>query len=234
MHVLDNPVWAALHGSQQAMGTASPLAARFVPAVSRFGAFPEVPGPEHWAALAALATPGTAVATTGCTAEPPPGWTVVYDGAGVQLTGEDVAVEPMSADASVLAADDALVPLGTADAEEMLALVSLAQPGPFEVRTVELGGYVGVRHRGQLVAMAGERMRPPGWAEISAVATHPDHRGRGLAGLLTRQVARGIRARGEVPFLHASVDNAPALRLYAAMGFTRRREVRFLAAASPD
>jgi predicted GNAT family acetyltransferase len=81
--------------------------------------------------------------------------------------------------------------------------------------------------------MAGQRFRPDGWCEISAVATHPDHRRKGLGELLVRMVAAGITARGESPFLHTAADNATALRLYGAMGFTVRQQVRFVAARSP-
>ena len=65
------------------------------------------------------------------------------------------------------------------------------------------------------------------------MATHPDHRRQGLGELLVRTVAAGIAARGEVPFLHAAADNANALRLYEAMGFTLRRQARFVAARAP-
>ncbi len=126
-----------------------------------------------------------------------------------------------------------IVRLGADDVTDMLELVALARPGPFAPATWELGGYVGVRRGGRLVAMAGERMRPVGWAEISAVATHPDHRRQGLGELLVRVVAAGIRARDEQPLLHVSVDNVSAIRLYEAMGFVGRRTVRFLSVQVP-
>ena len=107
----------------------------------------------------------------------------------------------------------------------MLALVELTRPGPFAVRTVELGGYVGVYDGDTLVAMAGQRLAPPGFREISAVCTHPDYRGRGLAAGLTSLVARRIVERGEEPFLHHAADNEPARRVYEALGFEFRREV---------
>ena len=115
----------------------------------------------------------------------------------------------------------------------MLALVAEAQPGPFLPRTVEFGGYLGVRRRGRLVAMAGERLRPPGFAEISAVATATDHRHQGLGELLVRAVVASVHARGEVPFLHASSENTVAVRLYDRLGFTLRREVSFLVLEAP-
>jgi len=229
LHVLDNPAWSALTGPQRTHGEVAGPVARYHPEVSAFGAFADVPAPPDWAALAALVGPGAVVITTGCTGTPPEGWEVEYDGEAVQLTGERLVGAP----APALPAGVEVVTLGAADATDMVELVALTRPGPFAPRTWELGGYVGVRRDGRLVAMAGERMRPVGWAEISAVATRPDHRRQGLGELLVRQVAAGIAARGEVPMLHASTDNTTAIRLYEAMGFTLRRHTRFVATRSP-
>jgi hypothetical protein len=117
--------------------------------------------------------------------------------------------------------------LGDADAPEMLALARLTDPGPFFERTHRLGGFVGLRHEGRLIAMAGERMKVPGFTEVSAVCTHPDHRGRGLAGALMRVVAQRILARGDTPFLHSYAANTGAVRLYETLGFRFRAEMRF-------
>ena len=65
------------------------------------------------------------------------------------------------------------------------------------------------------------------WAEISAVCTHPEWRGHGFASRLTRAVAAGIAARGDVPFLHAIAGNATAIRLYKELGFAHRRDIAF-------
>jgi predicted GNAT family acetyltransferase len=73
--------------------------------------------------------------------------------------------------------------------------------------------------------MAGERMRMPGFTEVSGVCTHPDHRGRGYAGALLRRVAQRILDRGETPFLHSYADNAGAIALYESLGFRQRRQV---------
>jgi predicted GNAT family acetyltransferase len=125
-------------------------------------------------------------------------------------------------------------PLGPGDVGEMLALVELTRPGPFAVRTVELGGFVGVFDGDRLVAMAGQRLAPPGFREVSAVCTHPDFRGRGLAAGLTTLVAQRILDRGERPFLHHAADNDPARRVYEALGFEFRRQVVFAALGTPD
>jgi predicted GNAT family acetyltransferase len=116
-----------------------------------------------------------------------------------------------------------LLPLGEQDAGEMLALASLTEPGPFFARTHRLGGFVGVKQGGKLVAMAGERMKPPGYTEVSGVCTHPDYRGRGYAAGLMRVVGRAILARGDLPFLHVYASNTGAIALYHGLGFTLRR-----------
>lgn len=226
-HVLDNPVFHAVRGPQRGLGRSTPLAARFDPAVAPFGGLADVPTPQAWEDLAAIVGPGGLVSLAGDPPPPPPGWTVNRRIEGVQMLGHGVA-SVLEDEADSHPASGGPVRLGTDDVPAMLALVAAAQPGPFLPRTVEFGGYLGVRHRGRLVAMAGERLRPPGHAEISAVATHPDHRRQGLARRLVLEVAAGILDRGELPFLHASAANTTAIRLYGSLGFTVRRTLTFL------
>jgi predicted GNAT family acetyltransferase len=57
------------------------------------------------------------------------------------------------------------------------------------------------------------------------VCTHPDFRGRGYAGLLSRTVATQILRRGETPFLHAFATNTAAIALYESLGFVLRCKV---------
>lgn len=97
--------------------------------------------------------------------------------------------------------------------------------GPFGKRTVSLGRYVGIRHGGRLVAMAGERLRVPGHVELSAICVHPEVRGKGYGAALTRELMRRAFAQGERPFLHVRPDNAAAVTLYRGLGFETRREL---------
>jgi hypothetical protein len=187
MHPLDNPAWAALLGPQAHLAERCGAVLRYAPGISPFVGLPEEPDPGDWTDLAKLIGAGEVAATAGVPATPPPGWQVLMNLAAVQLTGELVAATP----------DAEAVPLGPADVPEMLDLVERTKPGPFLPRTIELGGYLGIRRDGALVAMAGERLRPPGWAEISAVCTDPAFRGEGLATRLTLAVAAAITARGE-------------------------------------
>jgi ribosomal protein S18 acetylase RimI-like enzyme len=215
-HVLDAPIWAALHHAQRGIAEISGRAARFEPDVAPFSAIAPDAGPDVWADLAKLAGPGGSVTLFGAAPPPPPGWQVVFELGIVQLAEAAVEAGP----------DPDAVVLGPGDVPEMLDLVRRTDPGPFRARTIETGTYLGLRHEGALIAMAGERTRPPGWTELSAVCTDPQYRGRGLGSRLVRAVVHGVRERGERAFLHASVTNVGAIRLYEALGFALRRQTR--------
>jgi predicted GNAT family acetyltransferase len=116
---------------------------------------------------------------------------------------------------------------------ETLALVERTRPGPLLPWTIELGTYLGIRRDGALVAMAGERLRPVGWTEISAVCTDPSYRGQGLATTLVLALVAGIRARGEHAFMHAAATNTVAIRLYESLGFEIRTRPTFMAVRVP-
>jgi predicted GNAT family acetyltransferase len=116
----------------------------------------------------------------------------------------------------------------------MFDLARLTQPGPFFGRTHRLGDFVGVKTAaGRLAALAGERMRLPGFTEVSGVCTHPDHRGHGYAAALTSLVAGRIEARGETPFLHVFAHNTGAIRIYEALGYRIRCEMKLTLLGRP-
>lgn len=161
--------------------------------------------------------------------DPPDGWPVTPIGDGVQLVGEGVVL----IGAGAADGDGVVVRLGPGDRGEMLDLAERTKPGPFLPRTGELGEFLGIRRGGALVAMAGERLHPPGWTEISAVCTDDGWRGHGFATRLMRVLVAGIRARGETPFLHALASNTGAVRLYESMGFRLRRTITFSAVSVP-
>ncbi len=213
---LENPVWHALGGPHAAFADtrSTARARRYHPEVSVFSAAESV-DERSWTALGDLVGPSGMVALfRDRVPAPPAGWTEVFRARARQMISPTVDAAPAPPEVSTL---------GPGDVGDMLALIDAAQPGPFEVRTPELGRYVGVRRDGRLVAMAGERFRVPGATEISAVCTHETVRGEGWGRILTTEVARGIQARGDVAFLHVVTDNEPAATLYRAMGFTTRR-----------
>ncbi|MFJ8857978.1 GNAT family N-acetyltransferase [Streptomyces sp. NPDC102451] len=222
-HPLDNPARAALTGPHAHFAERRGRILRYRPDVTPWLALPDAPEAQDWADVATLAGPGSSVTLTAFREPPPADWEIVFQAEGVQLVDDTVDAAP----------DPEAVLLGPDDVPEMLDLVGRTRPGPFLPRTVELGTYLGVRRDGVLVAMAGERLHPPGWTEISGVCTDSSVRGQGLATRLVRAVAHGIRERGETPFLHAAASNTSAIRLYESLGFTLRRRTSFLSALVP-
>jgi ribosomal protein S18 acetylase RimI-like enzyme len=222
-HPLDNPAYESLTGAHAGLAERQGQARRYPAEVTMFSAVPLAAEAGDWAALAGLAGPGAIVVLAAADLELPPDWELMTRIDVVQFTGEDVAA----------AADDEAVTLGESDVPEILELIERTKPGPFAAKTIELGRYLGIRRGGRLVAMAGERLRPPGWTELSAICTDEEFRGQGLATGLVHALSVGIRARGETPFLHVAAENTAAIRLYEALAFRRRREVPFVVAWTP-
>ncbi len=220
--VLPNPIWHALGGEQAAVADTVGTARRFRVDVSPFCGLPDTPTADDWDALRTLVGPGETALMLRDEIVPPDPWEATFTLTGVQM------VFDTGVTSSAPRADPAqfpIVTLGRDDVTDMLDLVARTEPGPFTPSTIELGTYVGVRVDGALIAMAGERMRPPGYTEVSAVCTDPEFRGRGLAAYLVDAVMDLIRARGETPILHAAGHNGGAIRLYEHLGFRRSRAV---------
>lgn len=217
MHALDNVIWRALTTRQAQFAECSGQARRFVREVTSLCAFEE-PSAQGFADLGELAgVGGTAAVFLDNPYEPRPEWELI---AGAPLF--EMVCENGDGHTTQFDSTPELVPLGKEDAAEMVDLATLTKPGPFGMRTHELGAYVGIRSEGKLVAMAGERLKVPGYTEVSAVCTHPQHTGRGYATLLMEEIMRGVRERGEIPFLHVREDNARAVALYERLGFCNR------------
>jgi len=216
MNDLDRPVWATLmHSPHLAEG--GDLAKRFRRDVNLFASARD-DSPASLAALTGLVSDDQPVLLLQVPAIlVPEGLVAVRMALGVQMVG----VRSINQ-----AAGEDVVELTDADAPAMRALAQLTEPGPFLQRTHTMGRFVGIRIGGRLAAMAGERMRFPGFTEVSGVCTHPDFRGRGLARRLSSIIANGIQQRGEQAFLHAWATNEAAIGLYKSLGFRLRTQVQ--------
>lgn len=216
MHLLDDAIGAALRSRHAHLALTDGGAARYPADVAPFASVGTAPTADDWDALARLVPSGAVAMFVDNDFAPAPGWHVLEEIGLTQMTDDHVDVP----DAPFERAQD----LGTPDVPEMLRLTTLTAPGPFERRTVEFGGYRGVvSPDGRLLAMAGRRLAPPGWVEVSAVCTDPEARGQGFARSLMLDVMRGIRAGGDRAFLHVAEGN-PARALYERMGFVARAD----------
>lgn len=216
MSLLDNVIWHALSGRQAKFSTGGDTARRYAPGFSPILGFADPQAPD-FAALTPHCGPDEHFYCAEWLGAVPADWQVEAESsmfrmvwAGTQPEG-DVAPDA--------------VPLGAEHAAQALELALLTKPGPFGLRTLELGEYFGYIEDGQLIAMAGERMHAGEFREISGVCTHPAHQGRGLARRLMLKLLQRQLQRGEHPFLHVMHDNAGARGLYERLGFRVYREV---------
>lgn len=213
-HPLDQPIWTALTTRQQHLAEGGDHARRYPTAITPFADMPEL-SPRGFASLGAMMLgPEIAVLFTPDAVTAPAEFKVVLAETGEQMIGTPADVPAGNVD---------ILTLGAADVPDMMALTGLTKPGPFSARTHELGTFFGIRVGGELVAMAGERMKPGDYTEMTAVCVHPAHRGHGYGQILLGAVARQIVARGEIPFLHVFTNNTSAIALYRRQGMEIRR-----------
>ncbi|HXM61939.1 MAG TPA: GNAT family N-acetyltransferase [Terriglobales bacterium] len=214
MSPLDNPIWQSLITTHAHFAETCNSARKFRREVSVLAGFSE-PTPENYDSLAAMMRPEEQVGLfLQAPADPPSSWTIARTRPLLQMLCENRS--------PLRVKQPEFIRLTEADAPEMLALTKLTNPGPFGARTHELGDYLGIRVGGTLAAMAGERLRLPGYTEISAVCTHPDHLGHGYASALMGLLMDRICSRGERPILHVLPENTRAIQVYERLGFAKR------------
>lgn len=214
---LDNPIWSALTSGHAPMALAHGRARRYPPSVSAFAAM-EQPDASAFDDLSHLAQRDERVALfTTDPVEVPETWDTH------STFWLDQMVCSAISDAPSLAFRD----LDRSDVPDMLALTAATRPGPFLNDTIRMGRYIGIRaDDGRLAAMAGQRLRPNGFTEISAVCTDPAFRGRGYAAGLVTVLTAELWSQAVTPMLHVTTDN-PAKKLYDRLGFRLRRRIRF-------
>jgi GNAT superfamily N-acetyltransferase len=219
LSLLDNPIWTALNTGHQHLAVGDTLARRYPAEIGPLSGLRE-DSSANYEALHQLASPGEALALfLGSPFLPHRGWTLIRDGRLDQM----VCAKPKEIQREALPHNATLRELTPADIPQMIALAELTEPGPFRIGTSSLGRFFGIFEGDRLLAMAGQRLYFPGLREVSAVCTHPDARGRGYARAAMIEIINDMVSRGETPFLHVLAANTAAIRVYTALGFTRRR-----------
>jgi len=213
--LLDNVIWNTLTGRHATYASGVGEVRRYASGFSPMLGFAD-PARPRLDQLAPYCTPGEHLYCGGWSGPVPAGWSIEAESTMFQMVWQG---DTPGADSEL-----AVVRLGPEHASLALELATLTRPGPFGLRTPELGEYFGCFDGTRLMAMAGERLHAGTFHEISGVCTHPDFQGRGLARGLMAHLIRRQMLRGETPFLHVMRDNAGAHQLYQRMGFRDNRE----------
>jgi len=213
--LLDNIMWHCLSGPHAKFATGEGAVRRYAPGFSPIVGF-EDPHHPDFETLAKYCEPGDFFYTDIWSGAAPPGWRIDKDARmwkmvwQAPMPGEDTAPDA--------------IPLRPEHASQAMELAKLTNPGPFGIRTPELGEYFGYFDGGRLIAMAGERMCAGNLHEVSGICTHPDFQGRGLARKLTLKLVRLQMQSGKTSFLHVISTNARARALYEKMGYRNHLE----------
>ena len=216
-HILNNPCWNALNTGNNHLAEGNEQVKYFSAEVAPFVGLPEwnADGFEH---LYEVIPPGRRIAFMSAgEVDIPGGWEVVDYLVAFQMVHTHAAPR--------VEASSQIVPLQNEHIPQMIALTDMTHPGPFFERTIEFGNYEGIFNGGELVSMAGQRLHPGEYVEISAVCTHPDHKGNGYASQLILSQIHQIRSVSAIPFLHVKNDNLQAVRLYKSLGFEVRKSM---------
>ncbi|WCT14288.1 GNAT family N-acetyltransferase [Mucilaginibacter jinjuensis] len=216
-YILDNPAWNALNTGNRHFAVGAEKAKHFMKTVSRYAGM-LTNSANNLDQLYESHNPGETIAvfsTSPLSAKNP--FKEVNRIRVVQMLFEAPVPAPVE-DVNLIKLTDEHIPA-------MLELTRLTQPGPFLSRTIDFGNYYGIFEGETLIAMAGQRLKPYPYTEISAVCCHPEHIGKGYASRLIKHQARLIREARSFAFLHVAKGNTKAIALYDKLGFNKRRDL---------
>jgi len=112
--------------------------------------------------------------------------------------------------------------LRPSDSDDLVRLYGESYPGNwFDLRMLETGQYFGLHVDGRLVSAAGVHVYSEQYrvAAIGNVVTHPAHRNKGYAGLVTARLCQSLIEKVEHVGLNVKADNDAAIACYRKLGF---------------
>lgn len=216
-YVLDNPAWYALNTGNSNLAHGTQRVKFFDKDVAPFVGFDENTDENFEALYQLIDHNGLIMFISPQPAAVPGKWKVL----------RHIPCLQMVYNGNAGAANFDLTNLANEHVPQMLELTQLTKPGPFVSRTIDFGHYQGIFDKEKLVAMAGQRMAPLPYVEVSAVCTHPDHLGKGYAKQLLLSQVNRIVLEGNIPFLHVRDDNHRAIKVYESVGFVTRTDMHF-------
>jgi GNAT superfamily N-acetyltransferase len=219
---LDNIFWNSLNGHHAHFASGNAYAKRYSKGFSPIVGFPNLHQPD-FDALKAFVDIDEQFYCGGWTGAVSHGWQLHADAFMYRMvwagSATDIDIEHDTQRHQQGFPELILRPLTQNDAQQAVDLAKLTNPGPFGLRTIELGEYLGYFEGERLVAMSGERMHAEQYHEVSGVCTHPDYQGKGLARRLMNRIIMQQLQRQEIPFLHVMSHNHSTHDLYLRMGF---------------
>lgn len=218
MNALDNPIWTALTTRHAHLSEGDELAKRYLPTYTTLAGMQTDSQASFNSLLKATESGHRTVGI--CSAAAP-------DIPTFWRCAAQFAVSQMVCNELKECRNLEMHTLTDTDVPEMRDLVILTQPGPFAEKTIEFGTFLAIKEEGRIAAMAGQRMKLPGYHEVTAVCTHPDFQGRGYARSLVYAISKLIAESGDTPILHVRSDNVAAIKSYTSVGFETRREFVF-------
>ncbi len=216
-HVLDNPAWYALISGNTNLAYGSDTVKFYDKDVAPFVGFDESTEYNFDVLYQLIEHNGLVMFISPQPATIPGKWKMLRHIPCLQMV-HDVVPRQIDAD---------IIDLKEEHISQMLELTQLTKPGPFLNRTVDFGPFQGIFDGNKLVAMAGQRMAPLPYVEVTAVCTHPNHTGKGYAKQLLISQSNQIIKAGNIPFLHVRDDNHRAIKVYEKVGFTTRTDMHF-------
>jgi len=217
-HPLDNPIWHGLTTGNQHLALGNEQARYLPKAIGAFAGLREYSASAFASLHEMTLTGAPTVLFTATEIAIPEDWKVLVQKNLLQLVYQSPT--PPTLDST------GIVALQPKDIPAMVALTAQTNPGPFLSRTIEFGEYHGIFETDELVAMAGERLQPTPYVELSAVCTHPAHLGQGYAARLLRHQMHRVLTTGRIPFLHVLPENTRARSVYERLGFQTRRQLQ--------
>lgn len=216
-HLLDNMIWNALQTGNREMAILDEQVGYYRPDIAPFAAMVEPTGENFNRLYQFLPAEKTIALTYPANVQPDNRyWKIIREMDCCQMVYE----EPVSC--FTTKETDKIQQLTEDHIPQMIELTAMTRPGPFFQNTILFGNYFGIFENGQLASMCGQRMNPIPYLEVSAVCTHPDHRGKGFAKALMLRVMELILQQSFTPFLHVLSENSTAIGLYESIGFRIR------------
>ena len=120
-----------------------------------------------------------------------------------------------------------VVQLNDSHANQLTHFYNIAFPDNyFDERMLQTGKCFGYLNNGELLCAAGVHVDSTkyGVTALGNIATHPDHRGKGLARKVTIRLVQEIVSKREVITLNVKADNKAAIKCYSNLGFVKAHD----------